>query len=380
MAIWDSLTSLAKKIPNPIYNLGSSLASSLQNSFRQSYANTLPATPRVTTATERAAMALKNKPAAQPDLPMNTSNTSYSGSYGASPFDYNASRATAEANVSKAYDPLRNLLQNEVSKGIPKRYEEQINTTKERLPLNQRKYQALLDQLEQVTAAQKTDIKGQEASALGAAGARAGARGLYDSSVLAGGEQRISKDAMQALIDAEDKKKLAGEGYSADYALADQGVFEALSGLYNQKEGDIANTLAKLYGIPADMLGSIQNEVGGMQNAANLNADIAYKNSQSSTNKGTFEDYLDPATGEMKKGYFVNGQLVSDIGGAVPGEYEGQVSASMSAMLKNLLADGTLSPEEAQKLRIAFPFQGPNIDALAKQYKPKSSFLSGIFR
>lgn len=364
MAIWDTLKNL-------LTGAGGAVGDFVTNAKVNAYKNSLAPTPQVTTAAQRAAMQKPTTPSAQ--VPSNYSS-SYSAGY--SPVNYASTRQAAAANVGAAYDPLKTLLENEINKGIPGRYKESIKTTEKRLPLNQQRYQNLLDQLEASDVAATKNIKEQEDIGLGGARARAGARGLYDSSVLAGGEQRISKQAMDALLAQAGEKTLKQEQYSSERALDDQAVYEALASLYNQREGEVSGVRSQLAGIPIEMLGGINNEVANALNAAQVNISGS---SSSGANKGVFRDYIDPETGDIRSGYFVDGQLVSDAGTPVPETGAERTSYLLGNMLQKYLTDSELSPEEVRDLQQQFPFEGETIAALAKQYQPKGKGFLGLF-
>jgi len=391
MAFWDALKKSLTTLPGDLYKTGQNAVSSIsslgntlgqtapfmaaKNAMAANYARQMQ-TPKSTynAGTGMGAYAGANLPQRTPQ-----SQVGYgiSGSYGGgAPIDYYGARARASSDVNAAYDPLRKLLENEMNKGIPDRYGKQAETAKGQLPLNQRKYESMLALLEQSTGENKADILGQEDTALGAERARAGARGLYDSSVLAGGEQRIAKDAMTALTENERNQQLKAEGYNTDYKTADQSVFDYLASLYNQQEGAVSDVKSRLLGIPADALGAIQNEIGGMVGAKNANTSAysASKSASSSANKGDLTTFTDEATGETHQGYFdpITGQLIQDIGVAPGLTGEERATSNMSKMLENLLADGSLSSEEVQQLTTAFPFQATTIKALSDQYKKKT--------
>jgi hypothetical protein len=380
MAIWDTIKKSISTLPGDLYNTGKTAVTGLATAIQPSiYAagdwlgsklyNTGYQPPHVTTPAERAGMlAAKDasdmfKTQSQVQYPSGSSGVG--GSAGAGGLDYWSNRGRMTGEVSKAYDPLRGLLEKEMNEGIPDRYKDEQKTIEKRKPLNQKRYEAMLALLNQGTEMNAQKIQEAEDTGLGGARAREAASGLYNSSILSNMEQNISEQAMKEDLANQANALLKGEQYKNEWETSDQGVDEALANLFTRKDTDIQNTLARLLGIPADMLTSIDRGMGGVIDAANANTNAF--NAWNSAGGGgagsklTYQEVLNPETGRYEGGWYdpYTGQLVNTAGGAMLGTEAERDKAALTALISQFLGDdktpGTISPEENKALKVRFP-------------------------
>lgn len=398
MAIWDTLKKSITSLPGDLYN---TFTKQLPAVMKNAYGTQVPALYKM--ATTNYQTPAPNYPIKKPlmetqsqvEYPASQTGGSsgIGGRTGAGGLDYWSNRARMTGEVSGAYDPLRQLLEKEMYEGIPDRYSEEQETIEKRKPLNQQRYEAMLDLLNQATEMNTEQIQEAEDTGLGGARARSATRGLYDSSVLANAEQMISREAMEQDIANQANKLLQGEKYKTDWELADQGVDESLANLFTRKDTDIQNTLARLLGIPADMLTSIDRGMGGVIDAANANTN-AFNAWTSASGGGSSKanteiiSMFDEATGKTRQVLIDmnTGLPVQDLG-INPGETaDERGDTAMYYTLQSMLEDGELTPEEQQQLYTQFPYAGvssssletaPLLDQLLKTIKSTQTSATG---
>lgn len=297
----------------------------------------------------------------QPTTTTTKTTTSYGGggSYGGNIPTYSSAFSQGQNAAKSVYDPYTKILQQQ-QKDTEKRYSTYSNKAKERLPIIQERYKALFDQLDQTTATQTRELGEEETAQLGRQDARAAARGTFGSSSMDSGEQMITKAISNLISDAYAQNKSKKEELSAKRGLEEQDVFDYINNLLLQGEDQIGGIGRTIAGLPLEMFNAAGNYAGGVigaesarANAANEAARIAQSASTASSAKGTYRDFVDE-NGDVKTGYFVDGQLQNTVGGAVPDAKTAALD-KISKAVAGYAADNIVTSDEQAALLSMFP-------------------------
>jgi hypothetical protein len=282
---------------------------------------------------------------------------------------FNQGQSAAQA----AYQPYTDYLKGQV-KDTTGRYNAVADSAKSQIPLIQQRYSALLDQLNQVTETNKNEINSQEANQIGQQDARAAARGTFGSSGMEGGEQMITKYALQAISDLLSGQKSKQQELSASEGTDIGNVEDYMNNLKLQGANAAQGLLGNIAQIPSQLFSAAGNYATGVTNTAAAQENSALQQMLASIKGGgsaggTYQDYVDQ-NGQAQTGYFVNGQLVNNIGSPISKSGAGQNQAGLSAALAKVQADNVVTPEEYQWLKQQFPYDSDTIDNLVTVQQP----------